>query len=65
MARGMPDVMNDDLVIANFIEHQIRMRRNDQSADGWIVGACANQGMQWQEIDEGFDAVLNPRCALR
>ena len=41
----MPDVMNNNFVVANFVEYQIRIRRNNQAADGWIVRAPANMGM--------------------
>lgn len=56
---GMPDVMNDNFVVTNFVEHQIRIRRHNQTADSWIVRAPAHQGVGRQKIDEGFNPGLD------
>jgi hypothetical protein len=61
IAGGMADVVNDDFVVGHFVEHQITIGGNNQTADGWIVGARTNQRMRRQQADKGFDARVNPR----
>ena len=59
----MANIMNDDYVVADFIRHPIRIRRNNQAANGRIVRAPTNEGMERQKIDKGLNAGLNARRA--
>jgi hypothetical protein len=61
----MPDRMNDDLTLGDFVKDEIGVRRRRHAADCWIERAAANVGTQQQKIGEGLDAGLNPPGTLR
>jgi len=50
----MPNVVDQNFNVRHFIENEIRIRRHNQTADGWIVRPRAYEGMRRQKIGEGF-----------
>jgi hypothetical protein len=55
----MPDSVNDDLGLGNFLEDQIRVWRRRHAADDRIVGSAANVGILQQQLGDRANAQLN------
>src|SRR6516162_1794476 len=60
----MANRVNDDLALGDLVENQVRVRRHWHPADGRIICATPDVGMQQQKIGERLDAGLNPPGAL-
>ena len=57
--------MDDDLILADLIEHEIRVARGRHTANQRIICPPANPWMDEQEIDHSLKMDLNPPGALR
>jgi hypothetical protein len=56
--------MDDDLILADLMEDEIRVARGGHTANRWIICPPANPWMDEQEIDHSLQMRLNPPGAL-
>ena len=60
----MPYRVDDDLLVADFVEDEERIGRCRQPANIWIVGSDADLRMLQEQVNDVPNALLDALCSL-
>src|SRR5260370_28865097 len=63
-ARAMPHTMNDDFIVAHFVEDQVWIRASDETAQALAAGSGTHLGVVKGEVDEPLNAGMHLARAL-